>query len=63
MMIVSAWLSSGFSSEYAETDREDKDGCKGYSFSTPIHSARRGSCGLSMSHVNLTQRDKGRLGY
>ncbi|VVA99822.1 unnamed protein product [Arabis nemorensis] len=46
------------SREYAGTDREAKDRCKSYSFSTPIHTTRGGSCGLSMSHANLTQRDK-----
>ncbi|EOA32576.1 hypothetical protein CARUB_v10015865mg [Capsella rubella] len=42
--------------EYAaETDREANDRSKSYSFSTPIHSARRGSCGSAMVPVNLTQ--------
>ncbi|ESQ50393.1 hypothetical protein EUTSA_v10001946mg [Eutrema salsugineum] len=44
--------------EYAGTDHEAKDRCNSYSFSTPIHKARRGSCGLSMSPVNLTRKDK-----
>ncbi|CAL9224398.1 unnamed protein product [Arabidopsis halleri] len=41
--------------EHAGTDCDDNGRSKSYSFSTPIHSARRGS---SMSHVNLTQRDR-----
>ncbi|CAE5991565.1 unnamed protein product [Arabidopsis arenosa] len=40
--------------EYAGTDCDDNGRSKSCSFSTPIHSARRGSC------ANLTQRDRGR---
>ncbi|KAG7584489.1 hypothetical protein ISN44_As08g039420 [Arabidopsis suecica] len=43
--------------EYAGTDCDDNGRSKSYSFSTPIHSARRGS---SMSHANLIQRDRGK---
>jgi hypothetical protein len=63
MMIVFAWLSPGFSSILfhkpgcAGTDCDDNGRSKSYSFSTPIHSARRGS---SMLHANLTQRDRGK---
>ncbi|KAG7579827.1 hypothetical protein ISN45_Aa03g039420 [Arabidopsis thaliana x Arabidopsis arenosa] len=40
--------------EHAGTDCDDNGRSKSYSFSTPIHSARRGSC------ANLTQRDRGK---
>lgn len=44
MMIVSAWL---LTREFAGTEREAKDKRDSYSFSTPIHTGRRGSSGLT----------------